>query len=86
MRKIYIAYSEKFICEGAFDQDGTLLDFWSNDEACWSDDFSSFMEKLGFQIVSNCPEWIIERLDSAAFERYGDYDLPQPWTTNFVHD
>ena len=73
MRKIYIAYSESHgECEGAFDQDGTLLDFWSCNDGCWSTQFSIFMQKLGFQIETNCPNWIIERLEAAVLAEWGD--------------
>jgi hypothetical protein len=72
MRKLYIAYTEEVgEVEGIFDQDGTMLDFWSCNDATWRNEyFSPFMERLGFD-VDVAPDWMVKKLEEAARELWG---------------
>lgn len=62
MRKLYIvaAYSDDVgEVEGAFDQDGTLLDWWSANDAYWRHEyFGGFLARLGFDTSGENPEWL----------------------------
>lgn len=72
MRTLYFVYTEQVgEVEGIFDQDGTLLDFWSCNDACWRNEyFSPFMAKLGYTVEYG-PEWMDEKLVEAAKEARG---------------
>ena len=71
MRTLYISYPEDDLIEGIFDQDGTLLDFWSPNDACFREEyFGPFLKKLGFN-VEYAPEWMDDILRRKAMEEYG---------------
>lgn len=63
MRTLYLANGKEFEAEGMFDKDGTLLGFWSCNDASWRNEyFLPFMHALGFNIES-APDWMCEKLD-----------------------
>lgn len=69
MKRVYLTY----VCddkvgevEGAFAEDGELLGCWSNNDACWRDEyFSPFMEKLGVETI-----WVDEFNDEKRFKQF----------------
>lgn len=72
MRTLYLAFTENVgETEGMFDSDGTLLDFWSCNDACYrSEYFNPFMNKLGYN-VEQAPDWMVAKLELAASEAWG---------------
>ena len=72
MRTLYLAFSEDYgEIEGMFDSDGTLLDMWSCNDACFrAEYFGPFMRRLGFRI-ENAPEWMVQKLEATAREAWG---------------
>lgn len=67
--------------EGVFSADGNLLGIWSNNDACWRQEyFGPFMAELGFKIETHWQgEWE-EKLIEAAKEIWGlsDFDVELP--------
>lgn len=50
---VYVCDDEIGEVEAVFDISGKMLGCWSNNDACWRDEyFGSFMKKLGFQTIS----------------------------------
>jgi FMN phosphatase YigB (HAD superfamily) len=70
MRKLYHANTGDDLAEGMFDADGTLLDMWSPNDACWREYFEPFMERLGFEVLS-APDWMEHKLRLEAMELWG---------------
>lgn len=72
MTTIYIEYvCDDFVgeVEGAFDENGNVLDIWSNNDANWRGEyFNPFMEKLGIEVKSGKFE---RELVEAAKEMWG---------------
>jgi hypothetical protein len=73
MRTISIVYSEaQGEIEGAFDENGELLSFWSCNDATWRNEyFGPFMKKLGIKTVSSSDSNLTKRLEEAAEEMWG---------------
>jgi hypothetical protein len=69
MKKVILVYTESFgECEAAFLEDGTLLDIWSCNDACWRNEyFSTFLKKVGIEIVQ--PNWRNEKENDLWQER-----------------
>lgn len=70
MRTLYHANTGDDLIEGMFDSDGTLLGYWSPNDAYWSDYLNPFMKRLGFEIV-DAPEWGEEKLRHVAMDAWG---------------
>lgn len=71
MRTLYRGYPEDDLIEGMFDEDGTLLDWWSPNDANWrSEYFNPFMRRLGFEVVE-APDWMQDKLREKAKELWG---------------
>lgn len=74
MRTLYNADLDDLV-EGMFDSDGTLLSFWSPNDATWRQEyFRELMEKLGYH-VKTAPEWMRKKLFDKANECWGPFDV-----------
>lgn len=66
-QKVLIVFSEKHgECEGAFDEHGNLLDFWSCNDASWRNEyFSPFLKKLGIETQESDSPSLRKKLEKA---------------------
>lgn len=73
-RKLYFVSIESETageCEGVFDADGTLLDFWADNDASWRNEyFAPFMARLGFDCETVHSGWRADALEKAACEAW----------------
>lgn len=77
MKVVYIIQAEEHMdeigeCEGAFDDQGALLDFWNANDATWRHEyFETFMRKLGID-VRNPSEKLRKKLETKLYKAVKD--------------
>lgn len=74
MTKVFIVYDESEYgeVEGAFDESGELIDFWSANDAAWRNEyFSPFLKRLGIETKTSQDQKLKGKLGEAAFNAWG---------------
>ena len=71
MKKIYMVDTGDDLIEGAFDEEGNIIDYWSPTDACWREYFDPMLKKLGIEVVYPMSDELELKLRQIAVDDWG---------------